>query len=233
MARLGSDIKHPEGLFFPDTYIFTPGSTDYDLLRRAYQEGQRILDDTWAKRQADLPMATPYEALVMASIIENRPRTRPPARLGRVRQPPEDRHAAADRSHRDLRHGRRLPGPHPQARPADRHALEHLYPARPAAHADRGGRPRGAAGRGAAGTAQVPVLRVQGQRHQRILGQPERAQPQRVALHPGPGQQAQPSRPAQPARPAQPTEPAQPQSQQAAQPQSAPQSPAQQPAQPG
>lgn len=70
MERLGSDIKHPEGLFFPDTYIFTPGSTDYDLLRRAYQEGQRILQDTWAKRQADLPVATPYEALVLASIIE-------------------------------------------------------------------------------------------------------------------------------------------------------------------
>ena len=70
MERLGSDIKHPEGLFFPDTYIFTPGSTDFDLLRRAYQEGQRILDDTWSKRQSDLPVATPYEALVLASIIE-------------------------------------------------------------------------------------------------------------------------------------------------------------------
>lgn len=70
MARLGSDIASPEGLFFPDTYLFTPGSTDFDLLRRAYQEGQRILDDAWAKRQPDLPMTTPYEALVLASIIE-------------------------------------------------------------------------------------------------------------------------------------------------------------------
>ncbi|SPT40191.1 putative aminodeoxychorismate lyase [Achromobacter denitrificans] len=70
MARLGSDIKHPEGLFFPDTYVFTPGSTDYDLLRRAYQEGQRILQDTWAKRQPNLPVSTPYEALVLASIVE-------------------------------------------------------------------------------------------------------------------------------------------------------------------
>ena len=87
MARLGSDIKHPEGLFFPDTYIFTPGSTDYDLLRRAYQEGQRILDDTWAKRQADLPMATPYEALVMASIIERKPATDPTAGASRVCSP--------------------------------------------------------------------------------------------------------------------------------------------------
>jgi UPF0755 protein len=70
MERLGSEIKQPEGLFFPDTYIFTPGSTDYDLLRRAYQEGQRILQDTWAKRQPDLPVTTPYEALVLASIVE-------------------------------------------------------------------------------------------------------------------------------------------------------------------
>ncbi|SSW71161.1 endolytic transglycosylase MltG [Achromobacter agilis] len=70
MERLGSNIKQPEGLFFPDTYIFTPGSTDFDLLRRAYQEGQRILQDTWAKRQSDLPVSTPYEALVLASIIE-------------------------------------------------------------------------------------------------------------------------------------------------------------------
>ncbi|MCW0208405.1 MAG: endolytic transglycosylase MltG, partial [Achromobacter sp.] len=70
MERLGSDIQHPEGLFFPDTYIFTPGSTDFDLLRRAYQEGQRILRDTWAQRQPDIPVSTPYEALVLASIIE-------------------------------------------------------------------------------------------------------------------------------------------------------------------
>ncbi|WP_313620044.1 endolytic transglycosylase MltG [Achromobacter sp.] len=70
MERLGSDIKHPEGLFFPDTYVFTPGSSDFDLLRRAYQEGQRILNDTWDKRQSDVAVATPYEALVLASIIE-------------------------------------------------------------------------------------------------------------------------------------------------------------------
>ena len=70
LARLGSDIKHPEGLFFPDTYVFTPGSTDFDLLRRAYQEGQRILNDTWDKRQDGVAVSTPYEALVLASIIE-------------------------------------------------------------------------------------------------------------------------------------------------------------------
>ncbi|MFJ1298883.1 endolytic transglycosylase MltG [Pseudomonadota bacterium AL_CKDN230030165-1A_HGKHYDSX7] len=70
MERLGSEVKHPEGLFFPDTYVFTPGSTDYDILRRAYQEGQRVLADIWAQRAPDLPLATPYEALIMASIVE-------------------------------------------------------------------------------------------------------------------------------------------------------------------
>ncbi|AHV93773.1 endolytic transglycosylase MltG [Bordetella holmesii] len=70
MDRLGAQIKHPEGMFFPDTYVFTPGSTDFDILRRAYQEGQRVLASAWLKRDPDLPMATPYEALIMASIVE-------------------------------------------------------------------------------------------------------------------------------------------------------------------
>jgi UPF0755 protein len=68
--RLGSDAPSMEGLIFPDTYLFTPGSTDFDLLRRGYQEGQRILAQTWAKRSPNLPLATPYEALTLASIIE-------------------------------------------------------------------------------------------------------------------------------------------------------------------
>ncbi|AUL47312.1 aminodeoxychorismate lyase [Bordetella trematum] len=70
LQRLGSTHTSPEGLFFPDTYVFTPGSTDYDILRRAYQEGQRVLQQAWEQRQPDLPFTTPYEALIMASIIE-------------------------------------------------------------------------------------------------------------------------------------------------------------------
>ncbi|MCD0506024.1 endolytic transglycosylase MltG [Bordetella petrii] len=70
MARLGSDIKQPEGLFFPDTYVFTPGTTDFDLLRRAYQQGQQVLADVWAERQPGLPLDSPYQALVLASIVE-------------------------------------------------------------------------------------------------------------------------------------------------------------------
>ncbi|WP_459618661.1 endolytic transglycosylase MltG [Bordetella sp. 2513F-2] len=70
MRRLGADIAHPEGMFFPDTYVFTPGSTDFDILRRAYQAGRQVLAESWAERAPDLPLATPYEALILASIIE-------------------------------------------------------------------------------------------------------------------------------------------------------------------
>lgn len=70
MEKLGSPIKAPEGMFFPDTYVFTPGTTDYDLLRRAYLQGQQVLDTIWAQRQPDLPLKTPYEALILASIVE-------------------------------------------------------------------------------------------------------------------------------------------------------------------
>ncbi|MDM9557531.1 MULTISPECIES: endolytic transglycosylase MltG [Bordetella] len=70
MTRLGSPIKEPEGLFFPDTYVFTPGTTDFDLLRQAYQQQQQVLAKAWAERQPDLPLDSPYEALVLASIIE-------------------------------------------------------------------------------------------------------------------------------------------------------------------
>jgi UPF0755 protein len=70
LRRLGAHAPSMEGLIFPDTYVFTPGSTDFDLLRRAYQEGQRILAQTWAKRNPNLPLATPYDALILASIIE-------------------------------------------------------------------------------------------------------------------------------------------------------------------
>jgi UPF0755 protein len=70
LRRLGSSASSIEGLIFPDTFLFTPGSTDYDILRRAYQEGQRILAQSWDKRESELPVATPYEALILASIIE-------------------------------------------------------------------------------------------------------------------------------------------------------------------
>ncbi|HUH86749.1 MAG TPA: endolytic transglycosylase MltG [Pusillimonas sp.] len=70
LRRLGAPHTHPEGLFYPDTYVFTPGTTDFDILRRAYHAQEQQLDKLWAEREPDLPLATPYEALILASIVE-------------------------------------------------------------------------------------------------------------------------------------------------------------------
>ncbi len=70
LAALGIEAPHPEGLFFPDTYYFDAGSTDKALLLRAYHQMQRVLTQAWEGRAPDLPYKSPYEALIMASIIE-------------------------------------------------------------------------------------------------------------------------------------------------------------------
>lgn len=70
MAALGEPDVHPEGQFFPDTYSFPRGTTDVELLRTAHQALRTHLDDAWGRRSADLRIATPYQALVLASIIE-------------------------------------------------------------------------------------------------------------------------------------------------------------------
>lgn len=70
MAELGLPDMHPEGWFAADTYFYTRGETDLALLRRALQRQQRILDEAWAARVDDLPYNDPYDALIMASIIE-------------------------------------------------------------------------------------------------------------------------------------------------------------------
>lgn len=66
------DIAHPspEGWFFPDTYHFSRGSSDLAILRRAHRLMQATLADQWERRTPGLPLATPYEALILASIIE-------------------------------------------------------------------------------------------------------------------------------------------------------------------
>ena len=70
MAALGQPGRHPEGLFYPDTYRFPRGTTDVDFLRRAFRAHERVLAEEWAVRADDVPYATANEALVMASIVE-------------------------------------------------------------------------------------------------------------------------------------------------------------------
>jgi UPF0755 protein len=64
------DHALPEGLFFPDTYFFTRGSSDLAVLQRAWQAQRRQLERAWQARAPDLPLADPYQALILASIIE-------------------------------------------------------------------------------------------------------------------------------------------------------------------
>lgn len=63
-----------EGLFLPDTYFYSKGTTERDLLVRAYEAMQQTLHDLWPTKSDDLPYDTPYDALVMASIIEKETR---------------------------------------------------------------------------------------------------------------------------------------------------------------
>ena len=70
MAALGRAGQHPEGRFFPDTYRFTKGASDLDILGRAAQAMDRVLAEEWRERAPGLPLASPEQALVLASIIE-------------------------------------------------------------------------------------------------------------------------------------------------------------------
>jgi UPF0755 protein len=70
MARLGHPGEHPEGRFFPDTYHFPAGTTDIAFLKRAYAAMEQRLQGAWEHRDPNLSLQTPYEALIVASIIE-------------------------------------------------------------------------------------------------------------------------------------------------------------------
>lgn len=67
---VGFEASFAEGLFFPDTYIFPIGTTDLEILQRASRAQQLILDRTWAARQDNLPLRSPYQALILGSIVE-------------------------------------------------------------------------------------------------------------------------------------------------------------------
>ena len=70
LKRLGAGEEQPEGLFFPDTYLFSKGGSDLDVLGRAYRYMQRQLAAEWEARDPKTPLRTSYEALIMASIVE-------------------------------------------------------------------------------------------------------------------------------------------------------------------
>jgi len=70
MQKLGAPEQHAEGLFFPDTYLFSKAASDLSVLRRAYGAMLRHLAIEWAGREPDLPYKSPYQALIMASLVE-------------------------------------------------------------------------------------------------------------------------------------------------------------------
>ncbi|MEJ1958355.1 MAG: endolytic transglycosylase MltG [Nitrosomonadales bacterium] len=70
LQRLGASETHAEGLFFPDTYYFANGTSDLSLLKRAYRNMQKHLLENWQTRVAGLPIESPYQALILASLVE-------------------------------------------------------------------------------------------------------------------------------------------------------------------
>lgn len=70
VAALIAPEQSPEGLFLPETYRFVRGDSDWQLLQRAFRDMDALLTDEWAQRAPDLPLETPYQALILASIIE-------------------------------------------------------------------------------------------------------------------------------------------------------------------
>jgi UPF0755 protein len=96
LGRLKALERHPEGLFFPDTYHFNIGASDFQILARAYQTMQSRLSAAWQQRAPGLPYDQPYAALIMASIVEKE--------TGR----PEDRRMVAAVFINRLKRGMRL-----------------------------------------------------------------------------------------------------------------------------
>jgi UPF0755 protein len=70
LVKLEAKETHPEGLFFPDTYVYEPGDSDLIIYQKAYRAMQNHLNDAWGKRDEGSPLKSPYELLKLASIIE-------------------------------------------------------------------------------------------------------------------------------------------------------------------
>jgi UPF0755 protein len=70
ITALTAPYGHPEGLFFPDSYFYDRGTSDWQILQRAHDKMMTTLEQEWQGRAEGLPYETPYDALIMASIIE-------------------------------------------------------------------------------------------------------------------------------------------------------------------
>ena len=70
MQAIGAPGEQPEGRFLPETYAYVKGDSDLDILKRAHAAMTKTLDELWPGRDKDLPLATPYDALILASIVE-------------------------------------------------------------------------------------------------------------------------------------------------------------------
>lgn len=70
LEQINADATHPEGLFLPETYRFPRGTTDREVLTRAHRLMQRVLAEEWENRSDSTPAKTPYDALILASIVE-------------------------------------------------------------------------------------------------------------------------------------------------------------------
>ncbi len=70
MRALGLGAQHPEGRFLPETYLYTRNDSDLDVLKRAATAMEKALAEAWDGRDKDLPLDTPYEMLILASIVE-------------------------------------------------------------------------------------------------------------------------------------------------------------------
>lgn len=70
LESFGAEVEHPEGMFLPETYRYPKGTTGVDILRQAYDLMQDTLAEEWQERHQNLPIDSPYEALILASIVE-------------------------------------------------------------------------------------------------------------------------------------------------------------------
>jgi UPF0755 protein len=70
LAKVAPDYKVPEGLFFPDTYLFAKGASDLSIYKQAHEMMMKRLNAAWEKRDPGLPYKDPYQALIMASLVE-------------------------------------------------------------------------------------------------------------------------------------------------------------------